>query len=146
MDKRIAQFYEAIGREMAVTLATAAEGRVTMRLVSPVCWQKDILIFTRGDSLKYRQLKASPYCCVAAGGFYAEAKAAFLGATLLEKNQAYREAYAKKFPGAFDEGVAFGGRDAEFILLTPTRLTGWTFENDEPAQGGVPTAPFELTL
>lgn len=130
---------------MAVTLATASEGRVTMRVVSPVRWEKDVLIFTHGDSLKYRQLKANPRCCLAAGGFFAEAEAQFLGATMLDENQPYRERYTEKFPGAFDEGVAFGGRDTEFILLKPSKLSGWTVEKGAPAEG-VPTVSFELEL
>ncbi len=145
MDKR-EQFFAAIRNEMTMTLATAAEGSVTMRVVSPVYYQGSILIFTSAASNKYRQLAANPHCCVAAGGFFAEATAAFSGPTMLDENEALRSAYNEKFPGAFDEGVAFGGRDAEFILLRPTRLSGWTFENDAPSEDGVPTVPFAISM
>ena len=52
----------------------------------------------------------------------------------------------EKFPGAFDEGVALGGRDAEFVLLMPTKLKGWAFEGDTPNAEGVPTIPFEINV
>ena len=145
MDK-VEQFFQVLAREMAVTLATAAERRVSMRVVSPARYQDAILIFTARDSLKYRQLQANPRCCIAAGFFFAEATAAFLGPTMRDENRALREAYSAKFPDAFDKGVSFGGRDAEFILLRPTRLTGWAFASEAPAAGDVPTIPFEIAL
>lgn len=143
---QIARFYEGIKTEMAVTLATASDGSVTMRLVSPVYEPDGILMFTAADSLKYRQLRANPNCCIAVAGMFAEATAEFLGATMLDANQARREAYCRKFPGAFDEGIPLGGRAAEFILLKPVRLKGWAFENDVPTADGVPTLPFEIEM
>lgn len=122
------RFNEAVKTEMTATLATSAGGSVTMRLVSPVYYNGSILIFTAADSVKYKQLRKNPRCCPSVGGFFAEATAEFFGSTLLDGNQAMREAYAGKFPGAFDSGVEFGGRAAEFILLRPTRLSGGTYE------------------
>ncbi|MCQ4638123.1 pyridoxamine 5'-phosphate oxidase family protein [Anaerovorax odorimutans] len=143
---KISQFYEIIKKDMSVTLATASKQSVTMRLVSPVYYKGDILIFTDPGSLKYQQLKANPNCCIAAGTFFAEAEAEFLGATMLDTNKEPREVYCGKFPGAFDESIAFGGRNAEFVLLKPTRLKGWAFENDVPTSDGVPTIPFEINI
>lgn len=91
-----------------------------------------------------KQLKANPNCCIGAGDFFAEATAEFLGATMSDANAPLREIYCEKFPGAFDEGVDLGGRDAEFILLKPVKLKGWAFENDLPTEDGVPTVPFEI--
>lgn len=143
---RVSRFYEEIKKEMGVTLATAAQERVTMRTVSPVYYKGDILIFTAPDSLKYRQLKENPNCCIAAGNFFAEARAEFLGATMAEANEERRNAYCEKFPGAFDEGVAMGGRDAEFIQFRLKKLTGWAYENDVPGEDGIPTIPFEIEM
>lgn len=145
MDK-VSQFFEVIKAEMTVILATASGNSVTMRVVSPVCYDGKILIFTSSDSQKYRQLKENPNCCVSAGAFFARATAEFCGATMLDKNEALRKVYSAKFPGAFDEGLAFGGRDADFVLLKPTKLTGWAFENDIPTPDGIPTLPFEISL
>lgn len=138
------RFLEALQKEMTITLATASGGRVTMRSVSPVPYDGGVLIFTAPASLKYRQLKENPLCCVSVAGIFAECRAKFPGATMLPENAALRDAYAAKFPGAFDEGIAFGGRDAHFLLLRPTRLSGWTFANDGPRD--FPTVPFEVTL
>lgn len=143
---RLEQFYGVIKKEMAVILATAAEKKVTMRTVSPVYYNGDILMFTSPDSNKYKQLKLNPNCCIAVCNFFAEATAKFMGATMLDENAALREAYSAKFPGAFDEGIEFGGRAADFILLHPTRLSGWAFENDVPTPDGVPTIPFEVEV
>lgn len=143
---QVSRFFEAVKQELCMTLATASGGSVTMRTVSPVYQDGSILIFTAPGSLKYRQLKENPHCCVAVGGFFAEASAVFCGATMLDANAALRKAYCEKFPGAFDEGLAFGGRGAEFILLKPARLKGWAFENDIPTPDGIPTVPFEIDL
>lgn len=143
MDK-VSRFFELIDKEMSVVLATSAANSVTMRQVSPVCYKRSILIFTAPDSKKYQQLKANPNCCVAAGNFFAESKAEFLGKTMSDSNKEYRTVYSEKFPGAFEEGVAFGGRAAEFILLHPVKLKGWAFENDIPVSDGMPTIPFEI--
>lgn len=145
MDKT-QQFYETIKKDMTVILATAAEDSVTMRVVSPVYYKDSILIFTNEGSTKYKQMKKNPNCCISAGMFYAEAEAEFKGATMLPENEALRDAYCEKFPGAFDEGLAFGGRDAEFVLLHPVRLSGWAFENDTPDESGIPTIPFSILL
>lgn len=138
---QLERFYEAVKRGQTVTLATAEDGRVTMRAVSPVYYHGDVLIFTTGGSQKYRQLKANPRCCIAIDGFYAEAEAVFCGATMRAENEPLRRAYEEKFPDAFDETVAFGGTDAEFVLLRPTQLTGWTF-----GEGEAQAAPFALAI
>lgn len=144
--KRIAQFYEAIKNDMEMTLATASKTSVTMRVVSPVYYDGNILIFTSPDSVKYRQLSENPDCCIGAGGCFAQAKAVFLGKTMADENMEYRNAYCGKFPGAFDEGVPLGGREAEFILFKPVKLTGWSYENDIPTDDGIPTLPFEINF
>ena len=140
------KFYDAVKKEMTAVLATSAEGSVTMRVVSPVYYEGDILIFTSAGSRQYNQLKENPNCCISAGCCFAEAAAEFFGGTMLDENQNMRDAYTEKFPEAFDESVEFGGRYAEFILLHPTRISGWAFENDIPVPGGVPTVPFEIDL
>lgn len=144
--ERVEQFYEALKTLPTMTLATAGEGSVTMRTVSPVYYEGAALIFTGEESNKYRQLAENSHCCIAVGPFFAECTAAFMGATMLDENAPLREAYSAKFPGAFDEGIAFGGRDAAFVLLTPKRLTGWAFENDVPNAEGIPTIPFAIML
>lgn len=140
------QFFDLIRQEMTLILATADGTGVTMRTVSPVYFEGGILIFTSPASRKYRQLEANSHCCIAVGEFFAECAAEFLGATMLDENSALRQAYAQKFPDAFDEGVAFGGRAAEFILLKPRKLTGWGFENNAPSPDGAPPLPFEIML
>lgn len=145
MDK-IEQFYEVIKKEMTVILATGDSNSLTMRVVGPVYYEGKILIFTAPSSTKYNQLKANPHCCISAGSFFAEATAEFCGATMLPENEKLRAAYCEKFAGAFDEGMEFGGRNDDFILLKPVRLTGWAFENDIPNEMGIPTVPFEISM
>ena len=140
------RFWESIHREMTATLATAAEASVTMRAVSPVRYADKILIFTAADSQKYHQLQKNPHACVAVDGFYVECTAELCGATMLPENAPLRAAYSAKFPGAFDENIAFGGRSAHFVLLQPTRLTGWAFPDDTPTADGIPTIPFAIIL
>ena len=118
-------FWDSIKNDEGVLLATAVQGSVTMRVISPVFYQDAILIATDADTKKYQQLKENPHCCLSAGGFFMEAKVEFLGAAMREENAALREVYAAKFSDAFDEGMLFGVRDSDFLLLTPVRLTGW---------------------
>ena len=136
----LTNFWKSVKTEETAILATSAGGSVTMRIVSPVYYEDAVLIFTSPDSLKYQQLKDNPNCCVAVGGYFMEAKAQFLGLTMLDENAAYRDVYSEKFNDAFADDIAFGGREAEFILLKPNRLKGWGFEN------GTPTGPFEYQL
>lgn len=135
-----AYFWKQVHEQETALLATAAQDEVTMRTVSPVATQDAILIFTHPDSTKYRQLQQNPRCCIAVGSCFAQATAVFCGSTMLEKNAALREAYTQKFADAFDESAVFGGRDSDFILLTPTRVTGWMFAPNAAPQ------PFECTL
>ena len=137
---QLEKFWESVKKTEAVFLATSAKESVTMRTVSPVYYKDAILIFTDPASQKYQQLKENPYCCIAAGGCFMEAKPEFCGPTMKDENTSLREVYSQKFKDAFDENVAHGGREAEFILLKPTRIKGWGFEN------GVPTGPFEYNF
>ncbi len=146
MEKKIEEFYELVKTEMTMSLATAEGASVTMRLVSPAYMEGGILIFTDSASVKFAQLKANPSCAVSLGGFFAEATAEFMGPCMDSKNAKLREVYSEKFPYAFAEGVAFGGRNAEFILLKPFKLSGWAFENDIPTPDGIPSIPFSVAL
>lgn len=145
MDKT-EQFYRTVNDEQTAILATAAGASVTMRLISPVLFENKVLFFTSPTSTKYRQLESSPHCCLSIGAFFAEADAELLGSTMLEENTALRTAYAAKFPDAFDENVDFGGVQADFVLLTPKRLSGWAFPDDIISSDGIPTIPFEILL
>lgn len=145
MDK-LEEFYEQINKEMAMVLATSFKNKVSMRLVSPVLFNKDVLIFTHSQSNKYQQLKNNPNCCLSINNMFIESIAEFYGNTMLPQNKEMREVYNKKFPGAFDDNVEFGGIDAEFILIHPVKLTGWRFENDIPTADGIPTIPFEILI
>ena len=131
------KFWESVKKEEIAFLATSAGGNVTMRTVSPVYYEDAILLFTRTDAQKYTHLKENPNCCISVGRVFMEAKAEFLGHTMLDENKALRDIYEEKFAGAFDEGIDYGGRDSEFILLKPTRIRGWGYED------GVPTGAFD---
>lgn len=135
--KELDQMWECLKKEEGVLLATSAGKSVTMRTISPVCHQDAVLMFTHPESVKYKQMKENPFCCIAAGGCFLEAKAEFLGPTMSDTNAALRDVYAQKFPDAFDENVPFGGRTSEFVLMRPVRVKGWAFEN------GVPAAPID---
>ena len=134
---QLKKYWENVEKAKAVFLATAAKESVTMRTVSPVYYKDAILIYTNPESQKYKQLKENPYCCIAAGGCFMEAKPEFLGRTMSDENASLREIYAKKFNDAFDENDDYDIKTTEFILLKPIRIKGWNFEN------GVPTSPFE---
>ncbi len=137
MDSALEKFYESVNTEQELYLATASDGRVTMRIVSPVLYESSVLIFTSPSSLKYKQLKENPNCCFKVGIFFAEAKAEFPGHTMLEANAELREVYSNKFNGAFDKAADNNGTEAEFILLKPRLIKGWIV--DENYQG----FPFE---
>ncbi len=137
---QIEKLWEIIIKEQEILLSTSANDRVTTRTVSPTYYQGAILIFTSPESLKYKQLKSNPNCSIAVNGYFIEAKAEFLGHTMLEKNTSLRDVYSQKYNGAFDEGIEFGGRTAEFILLKPVLVKGWTFDNS------IPISPFEIVL
>jgi Pyridoxamine 5''-phosphate oxidase. len=134
---QIEKFWNSVKSEEIMLLATAADDSVSMRTVSPAYYDNAVLIFTGPSSRKYAQLKQNPNCCISLTGCFVEAKAEFMGPTMLDSNAKLRNAYDKKFKGAFDESVEFNGKDSEFILLRPTVIKGWGMEN------GVFTGPFE---
>lgn len=142
----VKQFFDTLNKAETAILATASDTNVTMRIISPVIYEEKILFFTFRKSEKFRQLTENPHCSISAGHVFAEATAEFCGQTMLDANAKLRKAYCEKFAGAFDQGIKFGGHDAEFILLTPTRLKGWAFENDSPAADGIPTVPVDIDL
>ena len=147
MEKKILdQLWEKVNKEQAALLATSGNGNVTMRVVSPVYCNDAVLIFTDASSQKYCQLKENPYCCLAVGNVFVEAKAEFLGATMTQGNKELRKVYDEKFPGAFEEGMEHGGRNAEFILFHPVKIKGWAYENGSLEGHGIPVMPFEITL
>ena len=131
MMSHLEKFWDRVKTEETALLATAANGSVTMRTVSPVYHEDAILLFTSPASQKYAQLKENANCCISVGGCFLEVKAEFLGHTMTEENAALRAVYDAKQPGAFDEGMAFGGRESEFILLKPVQLKGWDFTSGE---------------
>ena len=137
MMSHLEKFWDSVKKEEVGLLATSANGSVTMRTVSPVYHEDAILLFTSPTSQKYAQLKENANCCISVGGCFLEAKAEFLGHTMTDENAALRAVYDAKQPGAFDESMAFGGRESEFILLKPVQLKGWDF-----AKASHP-APFE---
>lgn len=143
---QVEKFYELIKKEIGVNLATSVNGNVSMRVISPVYFKGDILIFTAPTSRKYAQMKENPYCCIAAGGFFAEASVKFMGPTMLDENEELRAVYCEKMPGAFDVGTFQGGRESEFILIHPTKLSGWAFASEQPAENEIPSIPFEIAL
>lgn len=136
--KEVEKFWDSIKNDEMVVLATADGESVTMRVVSPVPYKDSILIFTDADSTKYRQLQQNPNCSMAVGSCFLEAKAEFFGPTMNDENAAMREAYSVKFNDAFVEGVPFGGRESEFVLFHPVRLSGWVMD-----EGGETGSPFE---
>ena len=130
----VEKFWGSVKTEETALLATSAGGSVTMRTISPVYHEDAVLFFTSPTSQKYAQLKETPNCCISVGGCFLEAKAEFLGHTMTDENAALRAVYDAKQPGAFDESMAFGGRESEFILLKPLQLKGWDFTSgDHPA-------------
>ena len=137
---QLKNFWESLKKEEIAVLATSGNDKVTMRTVSPVYHEDAVLIFTDPLSQKYRQLKENPNCCLSVCGCFMEAKAEFLGHTMLNENAALRKVYTGKHHDAFDENVEFGGTNAEFILLKPVCIKGWVFEN------GIPTVPFECNF
>lgn len=145
MDK-IKKFFDFIDKEEMAAFATSDGSSVTMRVITPVECDGKILFFTFAQSEKYKQLKVNPNCCIQAGTFFAQATAEFLGATMLDKNKSFRDAYCKRFPQAFDENVEFGGREAEFILLTPTVLSGWDYPQGAEDKSTIPTIPFKISF
>lgn len=128
MNEQLEQFWNKSNEAEGMILATAADDRVTMRTVSPVVYQEAILIFTSPESLKYQQLQKNPNCSFAIDNFFVEGKAKFYGSTMLASNEDMREVYAQKYADAFDESEEFGGMTSEFILLKPSRLKAWMFE------------------
>lgn len=119
------ELYDLIKKSETAILATGTSNSVTMRTISPVYYENKILFFTNKNSLKYSQLQENPNCCISIGNYFVEAKANFLGSTMLDENKTLREVYDEKFPGAFSEDIDFGGRDSDFVMFDLIKVSGW---------------------
>lgn len=123
--EKIEEFYAIVKKADTAVLATEADSRITMRIISPVYYENRILFFTSKNTTKFHQLEKNNNCCLAIDNFFVEATAEFLGSTMTEENTELRDVYSQKYVDAFNENEEYGGRDSDFILLKPTRITGW---------------------
>jgi len=140
--EKLKLFYELMKKEETFTLATSSDNFVSMRVVSPVIYDGDILFYTNKKSLKYKQLEKNKNCCVKIAYFTAGATARFLGSTMLPENSEYREIYENKFPNAFDVNFPFNGTNDDFVILRIHNLKGWVYEENTE----IPTVYFEMDI
>lgn len=133
-------FKETVEKEEIMYLATSDEQHVTLRPVSPLLIEEkgihNIYFYTSNQSNKYKQLMRNPNVSINIGqmGIYqAEGVVRFLGGVFEDKNTELKEAYTKKYPGAFEHPAP--GEDMksnEFLVVEIKLLKGWIYEGEQP--------------
>ncbi|WP_139652337.1 pyridoxamine 5'-phosphate oxidase family protein [Raoultibacter phocaeensis] len=148
MELNVDDFIETVRTEEIMFLATAAGDEVSVRPVSPLMGEGNVVYFyTSKDSRKYRQMKENPVAAFvigAAGRYQAEGTVRFLGSVFSEENEELNGQYRAKYRGAFEEAAP--GEDMEsneFIAFDLKTLKGWIFDTENPE---IPIGKGELTF
>jgi len=88
----------ALASEKTLLLATAADDRVTTRLMSYVNNGLTVYFQTGNDSLKARHMIRNPRVALHVGGYDMEGEATLSGHPLAAENSWFAERYKEKYP------------------------------------------------
>ena len=147
MELDVNDFEQTVRSEEVMYLATASGEEVSVRPVSPLMGEGNIVYFyTSKDSRKYRQMRENPHAAFvigAVGRYQGEGDVRFLGSIFSDENEALREQYKAKYHGAFEEAAPGEVMESnEFIALDLKRVQGWIFDKEQPE---VPIGQGEIT-
>lgn len=132
MDVNMKQFWQAVEEAERVTLSTSAENLVTTRTISPLAWEERVVFYTSGSSRKARQIGANPHVALSFGNYDVMGTAEILGGVEEPALLNIRQAYQKRYPGAFDPKDPTLAGDEVFIAVTVGELSQWIFEGAVP--------------
>ena len=125
------QFWKEVEETDHLVLATSKDDVVTIRPISPLCYNGEIVVCTSPGSRKAAQVSANPNVAVSAGLFYLQGRARSLGPASAPENQAVRAAYGARYPGSFDGGDPQFKGDEIFVSIAVTKLNQWVMDNPE---------------
>jgi len=116
--------------EPALTFATCAGNRVTIRPMSHVNDGLDVYFQTGSDSLKMRQIRENPNVALCVGTYEMEGAAVEAGHPLAEENALFIQAYKEKHPGSYER---YSGLEDEIVVkVTVGLVRQWRYVNREP--------------
>jgi len=120
--------YDSLDKEPAVTLATCAGNRVTIRPMSHIRRGCELYFQTGENSLKMQQIADNPNVAIACGAFEIEGEAVPQGRPL--DDPWFAEAYRAKHPGPFARYSALP--DEIIVKVTIRRVRQWQYIDGNP--------------
>ena len=126
----LARFFEELGGRQAMVLATAAEGRVSARMMSVVILERRFYFQTDRTFRKYLQLCQNPNAALCAGNVQVEGTCRELGA--LGVCPAFCAAFERVFPNSYSRYTRLPGE--RLFVLEPAFLKRWIYEDGAPFQ------------
>ena len=120
--------YDALDKEPAITLATCADNRVTIRPMSHIRRDGELYFQTGENSLKMLQIAENPNVAIACGTFELEGEAVPQGRPL--DDPWFAQAYRAKHPEPF---VRYSALPDEIIVkVTIRRVRQWQYIDGNP--------------
>lgn len=113
-------------------LSTSVNDVVSARPVSPLNIGMKLYIRTSASSRKAKEMNANPNIAACIGHYYLTGEAYSLGSVLDEKNAGIKDAYAKRYPGAFSGEDTFIQPDELFFEISVKKAAEWIYENGVP--------------
>ena len=127
-ENKLSAFFNEFGSGRTMVLSTAADGRVSSRMMSVVlidgefCFQTDITL------PKYSQLKANPRAALCIDNIQIEGECRELGHPL--DNEAFRKAFSERFKGSFDAYTSL--KNERLFALAPRYIERWVYLDAKP--------------
>lgn len=110
--------------------ATSLNGRVTARSMSHVVLGEKVCFQTDVKMLKYRQLQENPRIALCIDNIQVEGTVRATGHPFDKRNEAFRKAFAEKYPHSYAMYTSLEGE--EVVEITPTLVTLWKYIDDKP--------------
>ena len=120
----------ALASEKSIVLATAADGRVTTRIMSHVHDGMALYFQTGKDSLKAQQMRSNPHVAIHVAEYDMEGEATLLGHPLSEENSLFSALYREKHPQYTDLWSAYP--DEIVVRVDIALVRKWRYIDGKP--------------
>ena len=131
----IEQFHEVVQKEEMLYLATSANDKVTMRIVSPLLVDDKIIFYTGSHSNKYKQMEVNSNVAGQIGNYQFEGVVTFLGYFDLPENERIKNLYKEKYVGAFEHFMPGEIKEnIEFVEISLAHVKAFIFEGEFPRE------------
>ncbi len=127
-EEKAAQLFREVGEARKMVLSTAADGRVSSRMMSVVCIDGRFYFQTDTALRKYAQLKRNDRAALCADNLQIEGVCTEIGHPM--KDERFCEVFMKHYKGSYD---AYTGMESERLFcLEPVYIERWVYISGVP--------------